>query len=283
MAAKYLDPAPRNFTESPDLTADRIERAVRHGRARSAMQPFAGILDDAEMEAVAAFVLETMVHCAAPNIRYHTAANGWPEHEHRNGPAFPFVTGTLAVDAREISLNAAQRSGLDLFRRTCSICHEGTVQRAALTVAQDPRPENAAATGGAPSPNPNGGHGDHNEHEDYGRGYGHEDENPHDRIPVLTDLTPRQRAGRNLYQRACALCHAADGTGRNWIGTFLDPNPPSFTDADAATSPSDDDLRQVILGGLPNTSMPAFREVLETEQIEEIITYMRRAFLDSRP
>ncbi len=276
VASKYLDPVPRDFTKSPDLTGERIERAVRHGRARTAMQPFTSILDDTEIESVTAFVLEALVRCATPNIRYHTAENGWPDHERRNGAAFPFVLGTLAVNAREIELSAAQRSGLNLFRRACGVCHEGTIQGTVLRQI----PESPSAPDVAPSQNPNLGHEGHSEHEEYGRGYGNEEEIQHDRIPVLADLTPLQHTGRNIYQQSCALCHAADGTGRNWIGTFLDPSPPSFIDTAVSARLDDDYLKQVTLGGLPNTSMPAFRSVLEIEQIDAIVAYMRRAFLD---
>lgn len=236
------------------------------------MQPFAQILDDSEIEAVTAFVLEGLVRCATPNIRYHTTGNGWPDHEARYGAAFPFVLGTLAADKREAELSAAERSGLSLFRRACSVCHEGTVQGPTLRRV----PESPSASGQASPQSPSPGRGEHEEH---GRGYGTKEEKQHDRIPDLADLTPRQRAGRDVYQQACALCHAADGTGRNWIGTFLDPNPPSFTDAAVAARLDDDYLLQVTLDGLPNTSMPAFRHVLETEQIDAIIAYMRRAFL----
>lgn len=247
------------------------------------MQSFSEILDDTEIEAVAAFVLEALVRCGAHNTHYHTAANGWPDHERRNGAAFPFVSGTLAVDAREIELSATQRSGLDLFRRTCSVCHEGTIRGTVQGAAQGQRPESTVKSDGSLLPKPSNWQEDHGEHEEYGRGYDHEEENLHDRIPGLANLTPQQRAGQNVYQQACALCHAADGTGRNWIGTFLDPSPPSFTDLPVRARLSDDRLRQVILDGLPNTSMPAFRQVLETEQIDAIIVYMHRAFIGQRP
>ena len=296
VAAKYLDPSPRDFTKSSSLTKEQIERAIRHGRAPTAMQSFATILDDAEIEAVAAFVQEALVRCASPNTRYHTAENGWPDHERRNGAAFPFVEGVLAIDSPRSALTAAQRSGLFLFKRACSVCHEGKNLYSELPAGMSPaiadtissdqsRAEDSHLAAHREVQELDGheprDHGNDDSHEDesYERDYGQEEESEHDRIPVFTDLTPRQRVGQDLYQRACALCHAADGTGRNWIGTFLDPSPPSFTDTAAAARLDDGALRQATLYGLPNTSMPAFRNVLDSEQIDAIIAYVRRAFL----
>jgi cytochrome c oxidase cbb3-type subunit 3 len=78
-----------------------------------------------------------------------------------------------------------------------------------------------------------------------------------------------------LFQDNCAFCHAADGTGRNWIGSFLDEHPRDLTGARARTM-SDDELRNVIREGVAGTSMPAWRHVLSEAQVFDIAAYVRR-------
>lgn len=279
MAARYLDPPPRDFTKSRALTRVRIERAVRQGRARTAMRPFASILDDSEIEAVAAFVFDSFVRCTDPNGAYHTAANGWPDHELRNGAAFPFVRGEIPLDTPRADLTAPRRAGLELFRRTCAVCHEGVSGDAAVFGLPPTERGAHAARAHADSAPPE--RGEHDEYEEYGHGEGYDEANEHDRQPILPSLTAMQRMGQTLYQRACAQCHAADGTGRNWIGTFLDPSPPPFQEAGQGLRHNDAAMREIILDGRPNSSMPAFRGVLNRPQVGAIIAYVRRAFLDA--
>jgi cytochrome c oxidase cbb3-type subunit 3 len=130
-AAAVLRPPPRDFTRaSPDeLSVGRIERAVRDGVAGSAMPSFARTLTPEEIGTVAAFVHREFVRDKAPNTRYHTAKNGWPNHE-RYAEAFPFARGELAVDPSERTLDEAQRRGQRLFLSACITCHEPAQSRA---------------------------------------------------------------------------------------------------------------------------------------------------------
>ena len=77
---------------------------------------------------------------------------------------------------------------------------------------------------------------------------------------------------------SCAACHAADGTGKNWIGTFLQPHPRDLTDSDFMTGMSVERLSHVIRDGLPGTSMPAWKSVLTDTQIDAVVRYIHRAF-----
>ncbi|MDJ0739738.1 MAG: cytochrome c, partial [Gammaproteobacteria bacterium] len=120
LAAEMLDPEPRDFTS---VTADALSReamldAVRHGRPGTAMKPFANVLSDAEIVAVVDFVRDEFMTRGAPNTRYHTVANGWPDHE-RFAAAFPFVRGEIPLDADEERLTAAERAGRQLYMRSC--------------------------------------------------------------------------------------------------------------------------------------------------------------------
>jgi len=125
LATSFLQPPPVDFTQLNDSKIDlpRIVTAVRDGRTGTAMKSFRGILTDAEINTVAAFVLEEFVRQKAPNTRYHTVENGWPDHE-RYSDAYPYAKGDIALDRRVETLNAAQQRGRQLYLSSCVTCHD---------------------------------------------------------------------------------------------------------------------------------------------------------------
>ena len=90
LATTYLNPKPRDFQATPpeEMPVERILAAVKHGKPGTAMKGFTGILNEQEMQAVSEFVRDEFLLKRAPNTRYHTKENGWPDHE-RNLAAFP--------------------------------------------------------------------------------------------------------------------------------------------------------------------------------------------------
>ena len=106
-------------------------------------------------------------------------------------------------------------------------------------------------------------------------------------VPVVPEnMSEQQQRGMQLYQDNCAFCHAPDGTGKNWIGSFLEPKPRDFTDPGFALHDTPDAFREIVKTGLPNTSMPAWRHVLSDAEIDSIVAYIRVAFGqrdDARP
>ena len=116
LAATYLSPPPRDFTRSTpeSLTREAMLRAVTDGRAGTAMKGFAGILKPDEIAAVVDFVREEFIRRKAPNTRYHTAENGWADHQ-RHRAAFPFATGEIALDTPFERLTPEQQHGKRLF------------------------------------------------------------------------------------------------------------------------------------------------------------------------
>ncbi len=99
VAASFMKPPPADFTRAlpTELTEARIEATLLLGKPGTAMKSFAKVLDQKEIRAVARFVHDEFVVKKAANTRYHTAENGWPNHE-RYEIAFPFATGEIALD-----------------------------------------------------------------------------------------------------------------------------------------------------------------------------------------
>ncbi len=247
-AARVLDPKPRNLTAPPSLAHAQVVGAVGSGREGTAMPSFAKVLSEVEIKAVADYVTENLA-ARKGSGRYHTPENGWPDHDQRYGSAVPFALGELSVDAPPSSLSADERKGLGLFKGACISCHFGRRKGAAGAVlAQKNHPPT-----------------------DYEKG-------PHDVVPEIAGLTAVELAGRRLYQAACAQCHAADGTGKNWIGRFLDPSPPDFTAAGFQALLSSGRFVERTLQPPDNTSMPSFENVLSHKDAEAIAAYARRAF-----
>jgi mono/diheme cytochrome c family protein len=271
VAAATLRPAPRDFTAaSPgELSVERIERAVREGVPGSAMASFSATLSADEIRRVAAFVHREFVVDKAENTRYHTPENGWPDHA-RYADAFAFVTGALSADAPWESLTPSQARGKKLYLEACVTCH----------VRADPARDAVTWESRAVSYPPNRASclSCHNRERIGTVEDGGDPHSLHDRAPALAGLSALQARGERLFQANCAFCHAADGTGRNWIGAFLEPHPADFTSPDFARRMTRGALRARIAEGKPDASMPAWRTVLAPAEIDAVAAYIERAF-----
>ena len=300
LATTYLDPKPRDFQSTP---ADALPReamlvAVRDGRAGTAMKGFTGILTAREMEAVTDFVRHEFMVSRAANTRYHTPENGWPNHE-RNLVAFPFARGEIAIDTPWDQLNDEQQRGKRLFLSACITCHDhGRVQQpgavwesralsyprdAYCTTCHQDTPRSAPQGAAHPQrpathtfSEPDGSVPVRSPQEAPTR-VGHSFL-VHDTPPVLRNPTALEARGEQLYQKNCAFCHAADGTSKSWIGSFLEPHPRDLTSAQEMRGMTRERLAQSIADGLPGTSMPAWKHVLGKGDIDALIAYIARAF-----
>jgi cytochrome c oxidase cbb3-type subunit 3 len=268
LAATYLNPRPRDFHAT---AADALSRAsmldtVKNGRPGTAMRGFEGILQPFEMAAVTDFVRREFMLNKAPNTRYHTPENGWPDHV-RYAAAFPFATGEMMLDAPVEKMTPEQRAGRRLFMSSCVSCHD----RANVSDPGAPwesRPLSYPRNGFAPG-------------DDTAKPDAITSATPyhlHDKAPQLSALSARERRGETLFQENCSFCHAADGTGRNWIGSFLEPHPRDLTAPANMAGMTRERLTRVIREGLPGTSMPAWKSVLSSADVEALADYVGRAF-----
>lgn len=240
--------------------------AVARGRPGTAMKSFATVLSAAEIEAVVDFVRHAFVEHKQTNTYYHIPENGWPDHE-RYRDAYPFALGEIALDSRDEDLTPAQRRGKRLFMSACITCHD----RARLNEDRTLWLPRAVSF-------PRAGYS----HRTRGRDDGETGATPyarHELPPALVDAGERERRGERLFQQNCAFCHAADGTGRNWIGSFLQPPPRDLTDAAAMAGMTGERLRAAISQGVPGTAMSAWRAVLGEDEIDAVAAYVERVFI----
>jgi cytochrome c oxidase cbb3-type subunit III len=273
LASTYLEPRPRDFTAAapPELSREKMLDAVANGHPGTAMRGFAGILSPAEIATVTDFVRQEFMHDKATNTRYHTPQNGWPDHA-RYAAAFPFAIGALPIDMPPAQLTPAQRAGSKLFMSSCVSCHDRARVRDA-GAPWDARPLSYPRNGFEPG-------------DDLGRPGAQALDavtsatpyHLHDRAPELSGLSRAERRGESLFQKNCAFCHAADGTARNWIGSFLEPHPRDLTAPGNMRHMTRERLANVIREGLPSTSMPAWKSVLSEDDIAGLVAYIGRAF-----
>jgi mono/diheme cytochrome c family protein len=107
---------------------------------------------------------------------------------------------------------------------------------------------------------------------------------PHD--PLLFSQTVQNgglalNSGKEVFEAACIACHGPDGKGmpETTLG-FLPPNTfPDFTDCSSTSREPDGDWKSIIYGGGPargfSEIMPSFAEALTSEQIDQVVRYLR--------
>lgn len=268
LAATYLSPPPRSFAAAmaDDLPHARIVAAVRDGRPGTAMQPFAAILSAEEIEAVARFVRQEFVQAKAPNTAYHTAENGWPQHA-RFAAAFPFARGEVALDTAWDDLTPAQQAGKRLYLAACISCHD-RARVADEGPAWSARPVSYPRAGFVFDPDPLKPVDGLSGASPYAM---------HDREAAAVQQPPRAARGQALFDANCAFCHGKDGSGKNWIGRFLEPPARDLRQFSQATMPRPR-LVATIRDGLTQTSMPSWKDVLTPAEIEAVADYVARAF-----
>lgn len=268
LASSYIIPKPRNFitTDPQELPRERMLQSITSGVPGSAMAGFYNTITKKEIELVADFIRWEFMVRRLPNTRYHTKENGWDNHE-RFIVAFPFATGEMALDTPDEALTERQREGKRLFLTTCISCHDrGRVEDEGPI--WESRPVSFPRNGVTPSVA-----GKKLDAVSGASVYAR-----HDNPVMISDPTPRERQGETLFQKNCAFCHAADGTGKNWIGQFLEPHPRDLTANGFMGGQTGTTLLATLREGIPGTSMPAWKSVLSNEELVSILHYINRAF-----
>lgn len=87
--------------------------------------------------------------------------------------------------------------------------------------------------------------------------------------------------GQVLYEKYCAQCHGADGSGEGTAAPFTKPRPRDLTSGKykirstpSGAVPTDADLERSIREGLPYTAMPAFPN-LNDRQLDDVVAYVK--------
>jgi len=86
---------------------------------------------------------------------------------------------------------------------------------------------------------------------------------------------------RGLYRQHCAHCHGISGDGAGPTAAFLVPYPRDyrqgkfkFKSTQRPSKPTDEDLKRVLVQGVPGTAMPSFR-LLPEDELEALVEYVK--------
>jgi len=96
--------------------------------------------------------------------------------------------------------------------------------------------------------------------------------------PVGSD---EQGNPRGLYREHCAHCHGISGDGVGPTAAFLNPYPRDyrkgqfkFKSTPVGQKPTHDDLKKIVLEGIPGTAMPSFK-LLPDLEVEALVDYVK--------
>ena len=87
------------------------------------------------------------------------------------------------------------------------------------------------------------------------------------RVNDILALTADVDNGAEIYGDSCSICHGVDGGGD--IGSNLHAVVPDLTD---------DQLVDVLLNGIPGTTMPGFADSLDDQGIADVLLYLKENF-----
>jgi DMSO reductase family type II enzyme heme b subunit len=101
---------------------------------------------------------------------------------------------------------------------------------------------------------------------------------PQPRVPDTTDM---RALGQAVFAAQCSACHGASGDGRGSASRYLVPRPRDFLQEPfrirstaRGASPSDGDLREVLIRGVPGSAMPSFA-FLAQEELSAVIDHVK--------
>ena len=91
---------------------------------------------------------------------------------------------------------------------------------------------------------------------------------------------PRAGSGGGLFRRHCVHCHGVSGDGAGPTAAFLNPYPRDYrrgdfkmTSTQAGMGPTRDDLKRVLIDGIPGTAMPSFA-LLPPDEVDALVEYV---------
>jgi len=88
--------------------------------------------------------------------------------------------------------------------------------------------------------------------------------------PLSSDAST---AGAAIFKTYCSSCHGDTGRGDGVAGMYLDPKPANLVMLNSTVA--DDFLYWRINTGKEGTSMPAWKGVLDEQQIWQVIVFIR--------
>lgn len=100
-------------------------------------------------------------------------------------------------------------------------------------------------------------------------------------LPLPYGLHGDAARGARFYGENCATCHGARGDGQGPRAYFIRPRPRNFLDEKARASLNRPALFAGIAMGRPGTEMPAWKTVIDDQQIADVSEYVFSTFIQT--
>ncbi|MEE8357916.1 MAG: c-type cytochrome [Candidatus Hydrothermarchaeales archaeon] len=95
---------------------------------------------------------------------------------------------------------------------------------------------------------------------------------------MVVNPVPRNQesvaAGKEIYVKKCLACHGETGAGDGPMAENLPEKPPDLSDIEMIGGHRDGELFMMISDGMGD-NMPAYKDVLEDDQIWQVVNYLR--------
>lgn len=99
---------------------------------------------------------------------------------------------------------------------------------------------------------------------------------------TAAELTAEEQKGKVIYDKRCIGCHGETGKGDGPAADRLRPRPRSFkvarykfTFTEFGKLPQDSTLVRWVTEGLPGSSMPAWKDILNEDEIKSVVSYIK--------
>ena len=96
-----------------------------------------------------------------------------------------------------------------------------------------------------------------------------------------TSKYPSLERGLTVYLKQCAQCHGENADGKGVAAPYISPPPRNLTKSQFKLRttpfgklPTDQDMMDTLIRGLPNTAMPSWRHLVETDRLS-LIKYLK--------
>ncbi|MCF8720832.1 c-type cytochrome [Nitrospina gracilis] len=96
-----------------------------------------------------------------------------------------------------------------------------------------------------------------------------------------TPVSASIERGQEVYQKHCLHCHGVKGDGQGVAAPFSSPRPRNFTKGHykfRSTAfgkiPTDEDLHEMLVAGMPGTTMPSWQHLPEVDR-ESLVLYLK--------
>lgn len=245
MAARSLNPPPRDLTKVTELPRDYLINVIANGKPNTAMAGYKSRLNEEQIAQLADYI--------QANILNRGAAIAGGQVSGVSG-----VSGTLSAEER----------------RTAVAGRPGAIQAPGAATAPAPAQPPAAATNApvppiaAPLP----------ERAPVAAG-----EKADMSLPMPSNLVGNAAKGKPFFDANCAECHGVKGDGQGPRAYFIRPVPRNFMDERSRATLNRPAIYAATYFGRAGTEMPAWSKVISEQEIADVSEYVFQQFIVTAP